>query len=151
MSIVFKNRLKKCRVDKQLSQTTIADMLNITRQAYNHYETGQRQPTQDTLLKLADYFDCSVDYLLGRTDHAKGYELSEKEQTLIDEYKILRDKEKEEVENYVRMKAEPQKLRNLFKTFEDAAAAIAYGGDPQIDILTEEQKAEIRKLLKADE
>lgn len=49
------------------------------------------------------------------------------------------------------MKAEAQKLRNLFKTFEGAAAAIAYGGDPQIDILTEEQKAEIRKLLKADE
>lgn len=65
---MFKDRLKRCREEKKLSQTQVAEMLNITRQAYNHYETGNRMPTQETLVSLADLFNVSVDYLLGRTD-----------------------------------------------------------------------------------
>lgn len=65
---MFKERLNKCRLERGLSQSAVANLLNMTRQAYNHYETGQRQPTQEILVKIADLFQVSVDYLLGRTD-----------------------------------------------------------------------------------
>ena len=47
------------------TQQEIADYLGISRQAYSHYEAGKREPDFETLLKLGEYFDCSVDYLLG--------------------------------------------------------------------------------------
>lgn len=65
---MLKVRLKQCREGKKISQTKMANMLNITRQAYNHYETGTRLPTLETLILLSDFFEVSVDYLLGKTE-----------------------------------------------------------------------------------
>ena len=59
-------RLKILRKAKKKTQTDIAKYLGITVSAYGNYELGQRQPTPETLQKLADYFGVSVDYLLGR-------------------------------------------------------------------------------------
>lgn len=59
-------KLKELRKNLKIKQQDIADYLKISRQAYSHYENGQRQPTPETLQKLADYFGVSVDYLLGR-------------------------------------------------------------------------------------
>ncbi len=58
--------LKELREARNLSQTDVAKVLNITRQAYNHYETGVRLPSLESLIMIADYFDVSTDYLLGR-------------------------------------------------------------------------------------
>lgn len=62
----FGLRLKELRANKKLSQTQIAMRLHISRAAYSNYETGIRFPDARTLCKLADLFDVSVDYLLGR-------------------------------------------------------------------------------------
>lgn len=48
------------------TQQEIADYLGISRQAYSNYETGKREPDYETLLKLGEYLDCSIDYLLGK-------------------------------------------------------------------------------------
>lgn len=56
--------LKELRTKKRDSQQTVADYLEITRQAYSNYENGNRQPDNETLLKLAEYFNTSVDELL---------------------------------------------------------------------------------------
>ena len=64
-------RLKEIRTNKGLTQTEVANNLKISQQAYANYETGKRQPDQEMLAKIADYFDVSVDYLLGRTDTPK--------------------------------------------------------------------------------
>ena len=48
------------------TQQEMADYLGISRQAYSNYETGKREPDYETLLKLGDYLDCSIDYLLGK-------------------------------------------------------------------------------------
>lgn len=58
------NNLKNLRVSSGVSQQTVATYLGITRQAYSHYETGRREPDMETLLKLGDFFNCSVDCLL---------------------------------------------------------------------------------------
>ncbi|WP_202078864.1 helix-turn-helix domain-containing protein [Caldalkalibacillus salinus] len=60
------DRLKENRKARSLSQDHMAEQLGISRQAYSHYETGRNEPDGTALLKIAEIFDCSVDYLLGR-------------------------------------------------------------------------------------
>lgn len=59
------DRLIELRNERNLSQTQVAASLGISRQAYGHYETGKREPDNDTLIKLASLFDVTTDYLLG--------------------------------------------------------------------------------------
>lgn len=61
-------RLKSLRQDQGLLQKDIAEKLNITTSAYGYYEQGKRTPDSNTLDKLAEIFNVSADYILGRTD-----------------------------------------------------------------------------------
>lgn len=61
-----KDILKKERLKKNLTQQEIAKYLNIKREAYTLYETGKNTITTENVLKLADYYKVSVDYLLAR-------------------------------------------------------------------------------------
>lgn len=65
---MLKDRLKELRNERDLLQKDIANILNITTSAYGFYEQGKRVPDADTVNLLAEYFDVSVDYLLGNTD-----------------------------------------------------------------------------------
>lgn len=65
----FNQRLKTLRNEKKLIQKDIADFLGITGRAYQNYETGTRAPNIKGLIKLADYLDCSIDYLVGRSNN----------------------------------------------------------------------------------
>ena len=67
------NRLIKLKKDKNLLQKDIANDVNLSLRAYQYYERGQREPTASVLIALADYFDVSIDYLVGRTDNPKLY------------------------------------------------------------------------------
>lgn len=62
------DRLKKLRTERGLLQSDVAEFLNIKTNSYSQWETGKREPDYSSLLKLADYFQVSVDYLLGRSD-----------------------------------------------------------------------------------
>lgn len=64
-------RLKFLRNKKRITQQRLAIELGINQNSLSRYETGQRQADYDTLIKIADYFDVSVDYLLERTDNPK--------------------------------------------------------------------------------
>lgn len=68
MENIFGNRLKQERLRLRLSQEDVGCKANISKQTVSHYERGNKNPTVETLAKLADIFDCSTDYLLGRTD-----------------------------------------------------------------------------------
>ena len=61
-------RIKNLREDNDLTQKELSIILHISQRAYSHYETGSREIPLDILIKLADYFECSVDYLLNRTN-----------------------------------------------------------------------------------
>lgn len=61
----MKNRLKEIRQEKKLSQKDLTKKLNISQQAINLYEKGDREPKLETWQKLADFFNVPVDYLLG--------------------------------------------------------------------------------------
>lgn len=62
------NRLRFLRTEKGESLEKIAKYLNVTIQTISNYENEKRDMTPDTILKLADYFGVSTDYLLGKTD-----------------------------------------------------------------------------------
>ncbi len=61
-------RLKSLRKAKKISQLKLALDLNMNQNSISRYETGEREADYDTLIKIADYFDVSLDYLLGRSD-----------------------------------------------------------------------------------
>lgn len=63
------DRLKTLREKRGLSREQLAERLGLSYHAIAKYETGKRSPDQDTILKIADYFNVSVDYLLGRSDN----------------------------------------------------------------------------------
>lgn len=64
-------RLKELRKKKGISQLRLATELNTTQNTISRYETGEREPGVDELIKIADYFNVSVDYLIGRTENPK--------------------------------------------------------------------------------
>ena len=64
-------RLKELRKKKNISQLRLATELNTTQNTISRYETGEREPGIDELIKIADYFNVSVDYLIGRTENPK--------------------------------------------------------------------------------
>ena len=66
-------RLKELRKKKGISQLRLATDLNTTQNTISRYETGEREPGVDELIKIADYFNVSVDYLIGRTENPKIY------------------------------------------------------------------------------
>jgi len=64
-------RLKELRINRNLSQLRLALELNMNQNSISRYENGEREADYSTLIKFADYFDVSVDYLLERTDNPK--------------------------------------------------------------------------------
>lgn len=84
---VVKNRLKNLREEKGVIQKDLAAIFNLTRATIASYETGKSMPSIDVVLKYADYFNCSTDYILGRTDY-KDFSYRED-----NEIKILHEKD----------------------------------------------------------
>ena len=62
------HRLRDLREDQDETQQEIADVLNMHRSVYRRYESGERETPAWVVVKLADYYQVSTDYLLGRTD-----------------------------------------------------------------------------------
>lgn len=69
-------RIRNLREDKDLSQEKIASILNCSQTTYSRYETGNLNIPADSLMKLAIYFNTSIDYLTGLTDEKKPYKRS---------------------------------------------------------------------------
>ena len=66
-------RLKQLRNEHGIAQLKLAMDLSTNQNTISRYETGEREADYKTLIKIADYFDVSIDYLLERTDNPKRY------------------------------------------------------------------------------
>lgn len=103
-------RLKMLRREKGITQKKLAEIVGTTQQSINKYENHNIEPDISTLITMADYFNISVDYLIGHSESRQTEELTERQQLYIDEtallegYCKLNDKEKESIrliiENY---------------------------------------------------
>lgn len=67
----MENRIRDLREDHDLTQQQVADAIGITQRKYSYVETGQQQLTADILIKLADFYDVSIDYILRQTQTPK--------------------------------------------------------------------------------
>ena len=66
---VFASRLLELRIEKGLSQAKLAQQLQVSYAVVCYWETNRSEPTAPNLVKIADFFGVSVDYLLGRVDY----------------------------------------------------------------------------------
>lgn len=81
-------RLKELRNAKGISQQTLAEKLGVSQQSVNKYENHDIEPDIDTLIAMADYFNVSVDYLIGRDVNPVPI-LSSSAQNLLSDYQML--------------------------------------------------------------
>ena len=66
--MTFAERLKELRTSRNLTQKQVYESVQMSPIGYQRYEYGDREPAYEKLLALADYFDVSLDYLVGRSD-----------------------------------------------------------------------------------
>ena len=64
-------RIRDLRLDADLNQTQVARILNMSQTGYSKYETGENDIPTQVLIKLANYYGTSIDYILGQTDNPK--------------------------------------------------------------------------------
>jgi len=77
--MLYKN-IRDLREDRDLSQKTIASLLNMSQRSYSNYENGKSRWSPEMLITLANFYQVSVDYLLGLTDVKKAYSKSKEQQ-----------------------------------------------------------------------
>ncbi len=70
--MIYKN-VRALREDNDIKQKNLAEILNIAQNTYSQYETGKISFTDEMLIKLADFYNTSIDYLLDRTDVKEPY------------------------------------------------------------------------------
>ena len=96
------NRITMLRKEKGMSQIALSIKLNVSQKMISAYETGRHQPTMDMLIALADFFNVSIDYLVGKSeirfpaDSLFNNNLSAKELKLLNSFRTLTDEKKEQ-------------------------------------------------------
>lgn len=113
-------RLKELRLKKRLTQEELGKVIHVSKVSISGYESGNRTPDTETLQRLADYFDVTTDYLLGRSDNPN-----------------LTGKDEKDI---------AKKLESILNSM-DADSALAFDGEPMDDETKELVKAAIKSNL----
>lgn len=90
-------RLKDLREDKDMKQWQIAEILGMKQEQYQRYESGKRETPINILIKLAEYYDTSLDYITGRTNdknNTRSMKIDQDEKMLLDLFRRIPKKEK---------------------------------------------------------
>ncbi len=114
--MVFSDISKNLRKENNLSQVQLAERLKVSKACISMIEIGKNEPTANTLIRYADYFHCTTDYLLGREDdfgnvvtQGAGQRLTAEERKLLETYRALNVSNKARVEAYSQIRLEEQK------------------------------------------
>ena len=106
IEVIIMLRLKEIRNQLNIPQKDVCASLRIPQNTYSQYENGKREPDSDTLSRIADFFDVTVDYLLGRTDEPNPINLDKELEgvrfALYSESEELTDEDKQAVLDFVR-------------------------------------------------
>ena len=100
--------LKKLRREHQVSQAKLADAIGVSQQSINKYENHNIEPDIETLVRIADYFSTSVDYIVGHTDidrriePMEAFDLNPDEARVIASYRKLTPSQREAVVGVMR-------------------------------------------------
>lgn len=102
---MFSQKLKELRKENGLTQTEFARVFNISAGTIGNWESGTRTPDTDMLKRIADFFNTSIDYLLGRDDNRfsfAGSQLKDEEFALIGEVRDLTPEEQKRVLDFIK-------------------------------------------------
>ncbi len=105
---MFKDVFVKYLQSKGITAYKVAKETGIPQGRMNEYKNGKITPTTENLIKIADYLDCSIDFLLGRkeVDITKQIQLTEPEKKLLDVFRMLNDKGQIGVQMYAETQAD---------------------------------------------
>lgn len=99
------NNLKEIREKKNITQLKLGVEVDLTQEIISQYEIGQSKPNLENLIKLADYFHCSTDYLLNRTDNPLMNKSASKQDAELNEfimkYQMLNREEQKHLQSYI--------------------------------------------------
>lgn len=102
MNKKFGERLKSLRLEKDLKQTELAKIIEVSSSTIGMYEQGRRYADLETLTKIAEFFDVSVDYLIGRTDIKKYNDFNPKVKKVVELFDGIDDAKAETLEKLLR-------------------------------------------------
>lgn len=100
--------LKLLRDEKGVSQQLLANVIGCSQQSINKYENHNIEPDIDTLIRIADYFETSVDFLIGHTEirqkiePVQTFSLNESEGNLLSSYRSLNQKQRRAIEGVIK-------------------------------------------------
>lgn len=98
----FRNILKQLRDEKNISSYKLADILHVSRSCITNYERGIRTPDYELLVEIANFFNVSIDYLLGRTSDRRTADQILEEYSVICDVKNLDKNQKDFIINFIK-------------------------------------------------
>ena len=102
----MKLRLKELRLAKGLTQKEVAEVIKVSPQSYGYYENWVNKPDPETLIKLADLFGCSIDYLLGRENDfgfsSDNHNLTSTQSKLLSSFNLLSTEDQNKVIGFIK-------------------------------------------------
>lgn len=100
------NRLKELRLAKAKTQKEVAEAIKVSAQSYGYYENWVNKPDPETLILLADYFNCSIDYILGREDDygviSSNNNLTKIQSELLTSFNLLSSEDQNKVIGFIK-------------------------------------------------
>jgi len=110
----FGDRLSSLRTEKKMTQADLAKKLRIAKSTLSMYETNKREPSFEILSQLSDFFEVTIDYLIGKSNYQTAKELADKWNEIADQAKqgVYEQSESYSVEN--------PKINRFFRDFKSA-------------------------------
>lgn len=98
------NNLKKYRIEKGITQIRLSIAAEVSQETISAYESGKAMPSAETLIKIADFLDVSIDYLLDRTDNPIVNVKIDPELEILQIYNSMNKEQKEDLIKYAKIR-----------------------------------------------
>lgn len=137
----FKDVIKVLRKEKAMKQSDLATVFKVDRTAVGKWEQGSNKPTADTLEMIADYFNVSIDYLMGRQENRgsfDAYKRNERDIKLLNTFSKLNDFGKSEALKRINELAELPKYQNAKNDMPIAAHNDAVIDKKELELMRED-------------
>ena len=146
---MFTEKFVQILQERQITAYKVAKETGISQGLMGEYKKGIKLPTLNNLIKIANYFDCSVDYLLGRTDTPSSQTEAKEWNPTFDNYLKLDPFSKTRVDQYVEILLEENQIKNIKIVESDRGQVAAFGGGMGTPEKTESHLTEedVRKLI----
>ena len=150
------NKIKQLRIEKGLSQAKLAEKLNVHQTAVSQWEKGRTMPDIEIAQRMAELFNVTLDYLLGRETAISEQKNTEEETLIINKYNSLNAAGKQVATEYIDyLLTNPKYTSNTAEIItphftshsQNEVKAAAFGGATKETFITDETNKEIEKLL----